>query len=151
MLHSNAAYAAAICRGLNMSPLNTPKYLLAVAKLQELGLIPAAIALLADKGIDAIYEELSARGVVWSTDLQRWRKSKKPRKVKRHHVRDMPLDGAQIRLVVNEFVSNAAIDQMATALRDMGYDVVGVNLSQGRNKDQTLVYLRVICTGANNG
>lgn len=123
-----------------MSPLNTPKYRTAVERLQALGLIPAAVALLADRGPEALYKELSRRGLVWSTDLQKWRKSRKPRRMPIVALATGYLDHCEVRLIVRATEYNQAIEEFEIAMRNAGYEVTHISVHTSRNPGDLLVY-----------
>jgi len=134
-----------------MSPLSTPKYRAAVERLQALGLIPAALALLADKGPEALYRELSRRGLVWSTDLQKWRKSRKPRKMPIAVVKVGYLDHLEMRLIVRSNEVDEAIAEFSAAMLNAGYEITRVSVHTSRNPGELLVYCHVHQNGGRNG
>lgn len=132
-----------------MSPLNTPKFMSAIEKLQALGLISSAVSRLAGEGHDAVYAELTRRGYVWSTDLKRWRRSQKVRRAIAKPVHGTALEFARFRIIVEGTVAEAAIMEMKTALGAMGYTVVNVNVHAANEPGKYLVYFTVY--GAENG
>jgi hypothetical protein len=134
-----------------MSPLLTHKYKLAIEVLQAQGLLPSALALLADKGSAAVYSELAKRGLVWSPDLHRWRKTKKPRKIRTAIVHTGYLDHTEVRLIVRSNEYNQAIEEFEGLMRMTGYEVHRVTVHTSRNPGELLVYCVLHKNGHDNG
>lgn len=134
-----------------MSPLNTVKYTSAVAKLQALGLLPTALAMLADRGPDDIYAELSRRGYVWSIDLKTWRRSLKVRRANFKRQVGTALETARIRMIVDGTVSDTALLEMRTALAYLGYTVVNIAVHSANEPGKYLVYFQIHAGNENNG
>lgn len=134
-----------------MSPLLTHKYKLAIEVLQAQGLIPSALALLADKGTDAVYAELTRRGLVWSVDLHRWRKTKKPRKIRTAITHTGYLEHTEVRLIVRSSEYNQAIEEFEGVMRLAGYTIHRVNVHTSRNPGELLVYCVIHHNGHTDG
>lgn len=134
-----------------MSPIKTPKLIAAIERLQALGLIPSALQSLIDRGPEALYQELSRRGLVWSTDLQKWRKSRKPRKMPIAIVKTGYLDHIELRLIVRDNEVNQAINEFSAAMLNAGYEVTRVSVHTSRNHGELLVYCHLHQNGGRNG
>lgn len=132
-----------------MSPLSTIKFTSALDKLQALGLIASAVQALASQGNDAVYEELSRRGYVWSTDLHKWRRSLKVRRAVATRVYGTALEMARFRIIIDSVVAEAGILEMKTALGAMGYTVVNVSGHTANEPGKHLVYFTL--RGGENG
>lgn len=134
-----------------MSPVDTPKFRLALEALAKLGLVPTAIQALADSGPDALYHELSRRGRVWSTDLKKWRKSMKPRAVPAVPTRSGYLDRASLRVIVHADEVDGAIDELHALAGLAGYELLRIDVREGRSIHECLIYTVLRQIGARNG
>lgn len=133
-----------------MSPILTQKLVLAREKLSQLGLVGSAIQALTERGPEAVYSELSRRGYVWSTDLHRFRKSKRQRKIKTVIVKTGYLDHIEVRLIVRGVELDEAIGEFATAMLNAGYEVTRVSVHTSRNPGELLVYCRIRQNGGSH-
>jgi hypothetical protein len=123
-----------------MSPVKTVKVDRAIDTLVFLGLVPSAVNALIQSGPDALYAELSRRGYVWSTDLAKWRKSKKTRRPAATVIRTGYLDAVIVRLVVREVHTEEAITEFSSIMAQFGYGVQRVSVHSGRNEGEVLIY-----------
>lgn len=126
-----------------MPPLKTAKFRAALAHLEKLGLQPSMIEGMSRVDGKRIYAELKQRGLIWSSDLEKWRPNKKPkaRKLAKHY--SGYLDHVQVRLITRMVTVNEALEELTAAMRERGYEVDRVSVHNGRNDGEALVYLTV--------
>lgn len=134
-----------------MSPKQTAKFSGAVSWLHSFQLVPSAIQALTDSGPDAVYAEMTRRGYVWSVDLGLWRKSRKPRKIKTVTAKAGYMDRAAIRLIVHSDEVDGAIEELTAIMEGAGYELIRVNVNNGRTVHECLIYATLRQVGARNG
>lgn len=134
-----------------MSPKQTAKLSGAISWLHSFQLVPSAIQALTDSGPDAVYAEMRRRGYVWSVDLGLWRRTRKPKKIKAVVTRTGYLHEAAIRIIVHAGEVDGAIEEYGAIMAEAGYELVRVNVNNGRTVHECLIYLTMRQKAAHDG